>query len=134
MSFISVGISLNTDSIQEKFNNLITEEVMLEIHNVFAKMCDPYVPFLEGPLSQSALAQVTAEYVGYGGSHYVTENRPAGVPYGRYQYYGEGFNFTKDKHPKATALWDKAMMREQGDVFTQQVKDILVRRAKQLYG
>lgn len=134
MAFLVLNAELDADAIQKKFDNLINEKVMLEIHQVFAKMCDPYVPFLEGPLSQSAMAQVTAENVRYGGKGYVTEGRPNGVPYGRYQYYGEGFNHTKDYHPKATALWDKAMMREQGDVFIQQVKDILVRRAKELYG
>lgn len=127
-------VDFNIPAIEKKVDNLINEETMLLIHNTFAKMCDEYVPFLEGPLSQSALAQVTPEYVRYGGSDYVAENRPDGVPYGRYQYYGEGFNFTKDRHPKATAFWDKAMMAEKRSEFEQQVKDILVRRAKQLYG
>lgn len=131
---IGVEITLNANSIQQKVDNLINDETMLEIHNVFAKMCDPYVPFLEGPLSQSGMAQVTSEFVRYGGSAYITDGRPGGVPYGRYQYYGEGFNHTKDYHPKATALWDKAMIRENRDAFEQQVKDILVRRAKELYG
>lgn len=130
----SVKVDFNISAIQKKVDNLINEETMLAIHNTFAKMCDEYVPFLEGPLSQSGMAQVSAEFVRYGGSSYKLDNRPNGVPYGRYQYYGEGFNHTKDYHPKATAFWDKAMMREKGEQFTQQVKAILVRRAKELYG
>ena len=128
------SVAFNAKDIQRKVDNLIDENVMLQIHNLFAKMCDEYVPFFEGPLSQSALAQVTPQYVQYGGSGYVTANRPNGVPYARYQYYGVDFNHTKDYHPKATALWDKAMMSEKGQLFCEQVRDILVRRAKELYG
>jgi hypothetical protein len=131
---ITFDVTFNQNSIQQKVDSLINDEVMLEIHNVFAKMCDPYVPFLEGPLSQSGMAQVTSEFVQYGGKNYITDGRPNGVPYGRYQYYGDGFNHTKDYHPKATAHWDKAMMAENRDAFVQQLKDILVRRAKELYG
>lgn len=132
--FVKADVSVDVSSITRKFDNLINEETMLAIHNLFAKMCDEYVPFLEGPLSQSAFAQVTPDYVQYGGKGYTTSNRPGGVPYARYQYYGVGFNHTKDYHPKATAYWDKAMMSEKGEVFCNQVKQILVRRAKQLYG
>lgn len=128
------SVAFNTEGVKKKVENLIDDNTMLQIHNLFAKMCDEYVPFLEGPLSQSALAQVNKDYVQYGGSGYVTEGRPSGVPYARYQYYGVGFNHTKDYHPKATAFWDKAMMSEKGQSFCEQVKEILVRRAKELYG
>jgi len=130
----SFNVKFNAQDIQKKVDNLVDENTMLQIHNLFAKMCDEYVPFFEGPLSQSALAQVTPQYVKYGGSSATSDIRPQGVPYARYQYYGVGFNHTKDYHPKATAMWDKAMMSEKGQLFCEQVKDILVRRAKQLYG
>jgi hypothetical protein len=107
-------------------DTLVKDDVtMLEINNTFAKRCDPYVPFLEGPLSQSGLAQVTPQFVEYGNSN---------VPYAHYQYVGENFNHTLDYHPKATAYWDKAMMREQGDAFCKEVEEILTRRAKEIYG
>ena len=124
-NFVDISIKINEKSLQDKVEQLLDDKTMLQIHNLLAKMCDPYVPFLEGPLSQSALAQVTPEYVQYGGSN---------VPYARYQYYGTYFNHTTDYHPKATALWDKVMMSEQGDSFVRQVTEILERRAKELYG
>lgn len=124
-TFIDVDVEINEAAIQAKLEGLLDETTMLEIHNLFAKMCDPYVPFLEGPLSQSGLAQVTPEYVQYGNSN---------VPYARRQYYGVDFNHTVDYHPKATALWDQVMMSEQGDSFKQQVTEILRRRARELYG
>ena len=128
----NVDVFIDAKKVQDKVDNLIDDTTMLAIHNLFAKMCDEYVPFLEGPLSQSGMAQVTPDYVKYGGRS--STLRPGGVPYGQRQYYGVDFNHTKDYHPKATALWDKAMMEEKGDSFTAQVKDILVRRAKELYG
>lgn len=124
-NFVGINIEIDESAVQAKITELIDDSVMLEIHNLFAKMCDPYVPFLEGPLSQSALAQVTPEYVQYGNSN---------VPYAHYQYYGTHFNHTKDYHPQATALWDKVMLSEQGDSFKEQVTEILRRRAKELYG
>lgn len=123
--FINVEVQISESSLVNKIENLLDDTTMLEIHNLLAKMCDPYVPMLEGPLHESALAQVTPEYVQYGNSN---------VPYARYQYYGTEFNHTLDYHPRATALWDKVMMSEQGDLFRQQVTEILKRRARELYG
>lgn len=123
---LTVNTEVNLDGLDDKIKNLIYDPTTrTEIHNVFAKMCNPYVPFLNGPLSQSAFANITPEYVQYGGSN---------VPYARYQYYGVGFNHTVEVHPQATALWDQAMMREHKEEFEQSVKAILVRRYKELYG
>lgn len=98
----------------EKVNNPTT---MLAIHNTLAKRCDPYVPFLNGPLSQTNI--VSAE-----GVRYIQ-------PYARYQYYGTDFNFTRDYHPLASAMWDKAMLRDHGTEFYQEVKDIIKWRIQQ---
>lgn len=112
--------------IQQLVDDLQNDDAtMLEIANLFAKMCDPYVPFLEGPLSQSGLAQVQPGLVTYGND---------AVPYAHYQYVGVNFNHTLDYHPRATAYWDKVMMQEKGDEFNKQAEQILVRRAKEIYG
>lgn len=101
----------------ERVNNATT---MLAIHNTLAKRCDPYVPFLNGPLSQTN--QVSVE-----GVRYIQ-------PYARYQYYGVDFNHTTDYHPLASAMWDKAMLRDHGEEFYQEVKDIMVRRIEETNG
>lgn len=111
---------LNDSSIENKLKNLCDDATMLELHNLLAKYCDPYVPFLEGPLSQTI--EVTPQFVRY------TQ------PYAHYQYYGTWFNHTLDYHPLASAKWDEAMLRDRRDEFLAQVKAILVRRAKELYG
>lgn len=114
------NVYINERAIQQKLENLIDERVMLEVHDLFAKMCDPYVPFLEGPLSQTV--EVASDGVTYI------------QPYAHYQYHGVEFNHTLDYHPLASAQWDKAMMSAKGEEFTEQVKQILIRRAKELYG
>ena len=130
------------------------DTTMLEVANLFAKMCDPYVPFLEGVLSQSGLAQVQPRLVTYGNDS---------VPYAHYMYEGEIYgpnipikedgeivgwfspkdkpkqptgrqmSFSTDYHPRATAHWDKVMLQEKGDEFNAQVEQILIRRARELW-
>ena len=117
---VTANVYIDASGIDDKLTSLLTPEIMLELHNLFAKMCDPYVPFLEGPLSQ------TVE---------VRSDRNTYIqPYARYQYYGTEFKHTLDYHPLASAKWDEAMMTDKGEEFLEQVKQILIRRAKELYG
>lgn len=120
MSVINVDVEVFDNHILDKLDEIADEKTMLEIHNLLAKMCDPYVPFLNGPLSQTN--EVTPESVRYI------------QPYARYQYYGTEFNHTTDVHPLATAMWDKVMMSEHGDEFRIQVEEILRRRLREIYG
>lgn len=117
---IETTVHIDDAMLEQNITNLLDDMTMLEIHNLFAKMMNPYVPFLEGPLSQTT--EITPRSVKY------TQ------PYSHYQYEGEGFNFTKDYHPLATAHWDQAMMRDKGEEFIKQVGMILARRAQELYG
>ena len=107
---IDIKSKLNK-AIQDKLAEINNPTTMLAIHNNLARRCDPYVPFLNGPLSQTA--QVSSD-----GVRYIQ-------PYARYQYYGDHFNHTTDYHPLASARWDKAMMRDHGDEFIKEVNDIL---------
>lgn len=107
-----------SDALMQKIQAINNPTTMLAIHNDLAKRCDPYVPFLEGPLSQTAV--VSSKEVRYV------------QPYARYQYYGDHFNHTTDYHPLASARWDKAMMRDHGDEFNQDVENILKWRAKEI--
>lgn len=118
--YVTFEVEVDEASIGHKIEELIDDTVMLEIHNKFAQYCDPYVPFLEGPLSQTT--EISSEGVLY------TQ------PYAHYQYHGVGFNHTLDYHPLATAFWDKVMMQEHGEEFVAEVEKILKDRARQLYG
>ena len=118
---LNVKAYIDTIGIADKFSNLCKDkQVKLTIHNLFAKKCDPYVPYLYGPLSKTV--EVTSETVKYV------------QPYAHRQYNGVDFNHTLDMHPLATAKWDEAMMQTHGEEFEEEVKQLLVRRYKELYG
>ena len=121
MSRLNVDVSFNDRHIRELFESLLNDErTMYEIHALFARMIDPWVPYLHGPLSKTVEIEP-------GCVRYVQ-------PYARRQYFGLDFNHTKDVHPLASAMWDKAAMQTQREAFVKQVQDILVRRARQNAG
>lgn len=117
-------IYFDDEAILSKLDKLKDDATMLEIHNLFAKFCEPYVPMLSGVLSSSGLANVQPDGVTYE------------APYARYQYYLHDMNEdlagttnrTRDFHPLATSFWDKAMIQQRGDEFVEEVRKILVRR------
>ena len=121
---IQVEVLVNDGDLMRMVENLINDDVMTEIHKILAELCNPYVPYLTGALSgkDAQELQIDAD-----GVHYTQ-------PYAQYQYYGTEFNHTLNPHPRATALWDKVMMSEMGDVLIQRVTEVLSRRAKELYG
>ena len=150
MSDIRVNVEIDDDLFEDILDSLLNDSVMLQVHNLFAKMCDPYVPMDEGVLAQSL--EITPNYIRYN------------TPYAHYQYMGmvygpsipiiedgiivgwwsppdkekyptgASISYNTSKHPLATKEWDKAMMRDKKDEFVEQVKQILIRRAKELYG
>lgn len=147
---VNIDVNVNTTKLAKEFEALKDDNVMYEIHDLFAKMCDPYVPMQEGVLSQSV--QIHKDSINYAG------------PYAHYMYVGEVYGpnipiiedgivvgwfsppgqkkkptgreiqYDKEKHPLASKEWDKAMMDAKGDVFLNAVKDILMQRFKELYG
>ena len=122
------------------------EETRLEIHNLWAKLLNDYVPMDEGFLSQNI--EVTPEYIRYPG------------PYAHYQYIGEVYGpnipifengvlvgffsppkkhptgqdivYNTEKHPKASKEWDKAAMAEKYGVFVSEAQKIIERRCREL--
>lgn len=108
LSFDSTAIA---EDLKKQFEALLDDHTMLQIHNELARYCNPYVPMLNGPLSQTV--EISPDGVTY------TQE------YARYQYYGDEFNHTIEYHPLATARWDEAMMRDKGDMFALQIQAIL---------
>lgn len=149
---IRVDVNIDVKKLQQQFDSLKDDDCMYQVHNLFAKMCDPYVPMQEGVLSQSVALGIAAHSITYYG------------PYAHYQYVGEVYGpnipimedgiitgwfsppnqkkhptgrdiqYDTEKHPLASKEWDKAMMRDKGDVFNKQVAEILLQRCKELYG
>lgn len=142
MSVVKIEVKSKLgNALRKRISEFNNDTTMLAVHNTLAKMCDPYVPMQNGPLSQTS--QVSPQ-----GVRYVQ-------PYARYQYYGEVYGpnipikedgdiigwfspkgqrkhptgrpltYSTEYHPLATSFWDKAMMRDHGDEFIKEVRDIL---------
>lgn len=121
MAHINFNVKINADSIEDKLSKLVKDDTtMLMVHYLFAKTIDPWVPYLNNPLSTTVeIEPYLIRYI---------------QPYARRQYYGVDFNHTVEFHPLASALWDEVAMQTQLEPFKEQVKEILLRRAKELYG
>lgn len=115
---LTMNVHVNEQAIEAKIDELLDDSTMLAVHNAFARLIDPWVPMLEGPLSQTL--EITPEYVRYL------------VPYAHYQYNGINFNHTTTYHPLASAQWDKVAMQTQMPQFEAEVTEILKRRAREL--
>ena len=147
MASIKIDTKIS-DALLRRLQYVNNPTTMLAMHNNLAKRCDPYVPMLEGPLSQTTI--VTPNYVRYA------------QPYAHYQYMGEVYgpnypikkngeivgwyspphkyptgrtlNYTKDYLPLATSHCDKAMLRDHGEEFRQELEAIVARRANEYDG
>ena len=116
MSNISVKVDVDMDGITKRIEDIIHDEgVMTEVHEAYAEVLNPYVPYDTGYLSQDSV-EVSAEGVTYT------------ADYAWKQYYGTEYNHKKEVHPLATAMWDKVAMQTEKEAFAETVKEIIVRR------
>lgn len=143
-------VKIDTDYLTTMLTSLVDDELMLQVHNLFAKMCDPYVPMDEGVLAQSTIISPTGvtytqpyahyQYVGmvYGPNIPIFQDGLLvgfrSIPGRKKDPTGREINYSTERHPLATKEWDKAMMRDKGDEFIEQVRQLLIRKAGSLYG
>jgi hypothetical protein len=119
-SLVDFSVSIDEEALAHRLDQLLDEKTMLEIQTVLAEMCNEYIPYVTGNLLNSQY--ITPEYVGY-----------------RADYAKEVYNrvdrpFNEEHHPKATHHWEQAMFEEHKDEFMERVRQILIRRANELYG
>ena len=161
---VNIEVKIDTKKLASQFEALKDDNVMYQIHDLFAKMCDPYVPMYEGVLSQNGHAGQYLTITKSGVRWFAKSDPSDTVSYAHYQYVGEVYGpnipiiengiitgwwspprekkkptgraiqYSKEKHSLASKEWDKAMMRDKGDVFINQVKEIVMQRFKELYG
>lgn len=113
------NVNFNSANIKAKVDALIDDSLMLEVHQAFAEIIDPWTPYRTGATSRSGLRQVRPDAVVYGGGD---------IDYDVYIYYGTHMNFNPQYHPLATALWDKVAMQSERDKFVARVREIFVNR------
>lgn len=137
---------------EHKLKSLADDETMTQIHSQLATFLDPYVPMDEGILAGSTVA--TPKYLQYNSpyAHYmytgivygpnIPEFDKNGKIIGYWSKPGETkhptgalIQYNRDnkhpEHPLATREWDKAAMRDKGDVFRKDVETILKRKLKE---
>lgn len=118
LNITTVEVEFDTAQVQSKIDSLIDDDVMTQIHQLFAETIDPWTPYLTGALSTTLTIDATG----------VTYD----VDYSADKYYGTVY--CKKFHPDATDHWDQVAMDTEMEAFEQKVKDILIARAMQLYG
>jgi hypothetical protein len=84
-------VNINRSALISKFERR-TDDAQRFLDNEVLRQSRPFVPFLQGTLANTALVEEPGKIV------YVQ-------PYARRLYYGVGFNFTKQHHPRAGAKW-----------------------------
>ena len=73
------------------------------------RLINPFTPRREGILEDTA--RVKPWEIEYGSF----SNDPNTAPYAAYVYYGDNFNFRKDKNVFATSHWDRAAINAKQD-------------------
>lgn len=143
MSVIEVKVEIDPSQLQTRLENLINDdETMYQLHDALARFCNPYVPMDTGTLAQTT--QITPEHVRYTqpyahyqymGELYLAANGSSWAKKDEHKYpSGKPLHYSKEAHELASKEWDKAMLSDRREEFTQEVMRILVERAKALYG
>ena len=118
LNITTVEVDFDTAGVCDKITSLIDDDVMIQIHERFAEIIDPWTPYLTGALSKTLT--IDADGVTYD------------VDYSANKYYGTVYH--KEVHPDATDHWDQVAMETQMEAFEEDVKEILIARARELYG
>lgn len=98
---MAVKVTVDMSGVSAKLDRIATDRGLgMFLATEAASGMDQYVPYRDGALSGSATPEPFS--VTYG------------VPYARRLYYGTDLNISRQGHPNATALWDKAYASAKG--------------------
>lgn len=109
-----VKVTCHLENVPVKIKNICNNRsVGLFVATTWERYMNPYVPMDTGILSQNTTIEpfkITYEQM-----------------YATHCFYGEGFNFRKEKHPLATARWDKATESAKGNVIAKEISEYLAK-------
>jgi len=94
--------------------NLVDNEVRLFANETYLKLISDFVPRETGALMESVDVQPD-------GIHYLQ-------PYATRQYFGEDFNFSKEKNEKACAKWDEVAMLTRKEKLIRSIREFIKER------
>lgn len=116
MSSVNVTVTVDASYVISKLQNVIDDDwTMTMVNAQLAQILDPYVPYDTGFLSQESV-EIEAD-----GIYYTAY-------YAWRQYYGDDFSHNTEVHPLATSRWDEVAMQTHYNEFTEDVKEIIIRR------
>lgn len=139
----SLDITVDLDGVEYALKSLpLDKPLRKQINQLVADYCEPYVPFKTGELSGNVSItenSITynvpyARYQYYGRVYgpnffrgYNTDGSPKfRTPAGTIKYpTGNRLNYNTEFHPLATSEWDKVMMEDRGDSFTEAVAELI---------
>lgn len=109
-------ISVKTDlrGVPKKVKKIASDDrVGMFVASESARLMGPYVPMDTGMLYQQVVLEPFE----------VTYTQP----YAEAIYNGEGYDFSKEKHPLATAKWDQAMISAKGIELANSITEYIKR-------
>lgn len=107
-----MGVKVNLSGVSRKINTICgNDKVGRFIAETTARHANQYIPMDTGVLSQT-----------YDTEPFVIKYK---APYARRVFYGEGYNFSKEKHPLACARWDKATSAGQGKAIARETEKFI---------
>jgi len=112
---MAVNIKLNSSVSQIIKNSGINDNTALFAANEARKLMNDYVPMKTGALCDTAQVFVENDR----GVVFYPQN------YAGFCYYGDKKNFSRDKHEKASAYWDKAMLLTHKDDLISSVNNYI---------
>ena len=121
MSNIKITVEFNGDALYRQILDAVNDPAtMTEVHEKFAEIIDPWVPYDTGELSSNLTIDETG----------VTYNAYDTVDgyYSEKNYYDTSIRHKTEHHPLATAYWDKVAMQTEYDRFVQIVTEIIAKR------
>lgn len=143
----TVTLTVKLPNMTAFVNSAINDRSMLAIHQLLERMCRPYVPMDTGLLADTT--DVTPQNVTYTQiySNYMYNGIVYGPNFPQFDDFGNiigwksppkkyptdrELQYSKEKNALATKEWDKAMMRDKSDLFTQQVANIIAKELNNL--
>lgn len=106
---------LNDDMLKLVNEALEDDEVMTDINQKFAEICDPYVPYITGKLANNITVN----------SNGITYNQP----YAEEVYNSHNLH-NKEQHPLATSRWDEVAFANHEEEIGAEVKERIERWIK----
>ena len=90
-------------------------EFKKSVNEEFAKICDPYVPYITGELSKNIT--ITSQGISYN------------QPYASNVYDSMGVH-NKEHHPLASSMWDEVAFANHKDELTAKTKELILQWIK----